>query len=799
MAPSDQFLNQGSENQNCNTGSGPQFNNSGGGTQYINLPAQSTSSNFQAQNPPGGKEAVLKSLNFSNDRYYEIQSPYPDTCDWLFETSEFQKWTTGDQLTEHKGVLWITGTPGVGKSTLMKHALQYCRRKWKDHLILSYFFNARRDTLERSSFGMMRSLVGELIESSTAWYDIFVDFFRKKNWTPEPGKAQWRLCELENFLKFAVQMPMREPLLILIDAIDECEEQSVFLLVKFLESLSTHAARHGFALKICISGRHYPYIDKAKSLQLIVEEQKEHEKDIARYIDQELVTSDVFIRTEVQRKAKCTFIWVVLVVQILNQKHWTGQRKEMPQALNALPDDLATLFDEVLGIHSAEKGQSDPKMILLIQWVLLSRRPLRSAELYSAIDGEAPPDGETAKLHINHVSKGLVKLEGELDANVQFIHLSVNDYLYRNKGLQALDPNLGDNAAKASHGCLWSCCWVHMQQHIEATGKKGNLHTLDELDEKDPFLRYAVKYILDHADEAIFTSSPDAQTQSDYMQRQIEEWLRQVTIWFEWRNRYIGEPGIGLLNTLASSKHFNLLPFVLDRVEDVNAQGGRYGNALQAAVNFGHDMSVQQLLRVGADVNAQGGEWGNALAAAVYYGYDSITKLLLVSGADANARGGEYGNALRSAVYFGREGIINLLLDYGAKIDAQDDEYGTALQAAVCYNDEEITTLLLDRKAGINVQGGMYGTALQAAVANQNLELTKILLKRGADVNLQCGVYGNALQAAVRHEDVEIAELLLRSGAEIGALGSYKHALSVTPNRYEMRRLLLDYGADPEG
>jgi ankyrin repeat protein len=60
----------------------------------------------------------------------------------------------------------------------------------------------------------------------------------------------------------------------------------------------------------------------------------------------------------------------------------------------------------------------------------------------------------------------------------------------------------------------------------------------------------------------------------------------------------------------------------------------------------GHDKIVELLLDKGADVNAQGGEYGNALQAASLGGHDKIVELLLDKGADVNAQGGEYGNAL---------------------------------------------------------------------------------------------------------------------------------------------------------
>src|SRR5271155_2404934 len=78
----------------------------------------------------------------------------------------------------------------------------------------------------------------------------------------------------------------------------------------------------------------------------------------------------------------------------------------------------------------------------------------------------------------------------------------------------------------------------------------------------------------------------------------------------------------------------------------VNAQGGYYGNALQAASYRGHEQVVQMLLDKGADVNAQGGEYGNALQAASVAGHEKVVQMLLDKGADVNTQGGFYGNAL---------------------------------------------------------------------------------------------------------------------------------------------------------
>jgi ankyrin repeat protein len=60
----------------------------------------------------------------------------------------------------------------------------------------------------------------------------------------------------------------------------------------------------------------------------------------------------------------------------------------------------------------------------------------------------------------------------------------------------------------------------------------------------------------------------------------------------------------------------------------VNARGGKYGHALQAAAFAGRDTIVQLLIERGADVNAQGGVYGGALQAVTVGGHNVIALLL---------------------------------------------------------------------------------------------------------------------------------------------------------------------------
>ena len=70
--------------------------------------------------------------------------------------------------------------------------------------------------------------------------------------------------------------------------------------------------------------------------------------------------------------------------------------------------------------------------------------------------------------------------------------------------------------------------------------------------------------------------------------------------------------------------HDPIVKYLLKTGAKVNVQGGKYGNALQAASARGKGRTVQHLLEAEADVNAQGGYFGNALQVASWGGHKDL-------------------------------------------------------------------------------------------------------------------------------------------------------------------------------
>ncbi|KAK3317580.1 ankyrin repeat-containing domain protein [Cercophora scortea] len=232
---------------------------------------------------------------------------------------------------------------------------------------------------------------------------------------------------------------------------------------------------------------------------------------------------------------------------------------------------------------------------------------------------------------------------------------------------------------------------------------------------------------------------------------------------------------------------------LIDHGADVNARGGEYGTALQAACYYHadeivlDDNIVKTLVRSGANINAQGGRFGTALQAGCAAGRWSnhdLVVFLLQKQADVNIKGGKYGTALQAACRKGSINIVRLLLDHGAEVNAKSGKYGTALHAAASCDRRgtDILQLLLDNGAEVNENCGKFGTALQAACHSGLVENVRFLLDHGAEVNTTGGLYGTALQSACFRQDFDIVQLLLERDADVhvqgGMFGSAWHAVT---------------------
>ncbi|KAF2497384.1 hypothetical protein BU16DRAFT_456678, partial [Lophium mytilinum] len=470
------------------------------------------------------KMMLLDSLRFDqiDARRTTIKNAHTETCEWLLRNPKYADWLDATERGEHLGFLWIKGHPGSGKSTLMKFALTNARKKMKGRIVISFFFNARGEALEKSTVGAYRSLLLQLLERLPNLDCVFdsLDLSTSNISTHHP----WSVESLETLLKEAIQSLGQSSVVCFIDALDECEEFQIRDMISFFGSLNARAMSADGKFHICFASRHYPHISIRKSLDLVLEGQEGHGQDITNYLNSELKIGDSEpaeqIRTELQEKASGIFMWVVLVVRILNKEHDAGNMHVLQRRLRETPSDLHDLFRDILTRDSDNQGE----LVLCVQWVLFSKRPLSPVELYYAILFGVEPDTlstwvpnkitrNVMERFILNTSKGFVEVTTSEIQKVQFIHESVRDFLLEEDGLGKIWPELSRNFHGQSHERLKNCCLNYINIDVFPLLKlPDSLPKASSQEAKDhrqaatrafPLLDYAVRNVLYHADLAV--------------------------------------------------------------------------------------------------------------------------------------------------------------------------------------------------------------------------------------------------------------------------------------------------------
>jgi len=322
---------------------------------------------------------------------------------------------------------------------------------------------------------------------------------------------------------------------------------------------------------------------------------------------------------------------------------------ELRTALATLPKDLDSTYSEILCNIDVDRTRYVSK---ILKWLAYSARPLQLKEVAEviAVDVEESPCVNMKRRFqepedILTICSTLISINGEElkdTVTVQLAHFSVKEYLVSDR------IRLG--RAKA-----YSC------QETEANSLLANdciayLLQFDELHSvtystyfEFPLSSYAALYWFQHARMAEKDSRAAANLLTmEFLLTKGNARLNWIRLhdpdggWFPMFREEM-ESVRSVLRPLYYGSLLGLpqsVTMLLDKGEDINASGGYYGNALQAASSRNYGEIVQILLDNGVDVNAQAGAHGTALQAASYGGHERLVQMLLDSGADVNADGG---------------------------------------------------------------------------------------------------------------------------------------------------------------
>jgi ankyrin repeat protein len=760
------------------------------------------------------REKFMEDLGFNlmDSRLATIGTAHVDTCDWLFANEAYLRWQDRHLRSSHHGFLWIKGKPGAGKSTLMKHALRHEQSHNRSHsTILSYFFNARGHGMEKTMEGMYRSLLHQVFKYSP-----------RRVPKPPPGYLTewkyegWPVAILQDWFRQApLGFGAGRIFTCFIDALDECNEDSIRLAIDDFEELGELANSRGIQLSICFASRHYPRISIKYHETINLDVESKHQDDILTFIRRKL-HGERSVRLELEMKisSRCSgvFLWAALVVRIMNQKtDYGATRSQLLDELSRVPTGIEELLHNII-------LNRDITLLPTLQWVLFSRESLSVYQLYLGIMAslgrsnnaiafkQSHTSGTQMRAFILTSSRGLVEFTTSTildDRKAQFIHETVREYLLSG-GLAMLDHSLSGSVEAISHARLGQWCSDYIEHFPVPEFREHRV--------RGSFESYAANQMLGHMEVAYSGKGLDL--------RSIDAISQRTWLVLQKNHRSVLE-SIYILDTSQAACLYVLIEAECTALAEAILQ--RQLACSSKTRNQTSQMNCKTPKMCCIDVNTicGPGDRDTALLAAINScnrtRTDRLVKLLLKCGADPNLAVVPSSTPLREALrplpeFTEDPSLVRLLLENGADPNIPISSYpgGSVLGAEVRLRRGSVVKLLLD--FGANVRGHGTEKYLCIAAAHSTPSMVRILLAAGANVDERDRSGHTALHLVIKrkgnHRSREkerevravIAQVLLDAGADVDAMCEDRETATMLAFRlkqYGLARLLLDRGADP--
>lgn len=443
---------------------------------------------------------------------------------------------------------------------------------------------------------MYRALLYQIAEDAPEIQDL-VEPETRECYKSQGWSQGWPLELLRDLFRDAVLIYGRKRMITCyVDALDECEEDEVREMLVLLEELGEETTLAGLEFSACLASRHYPNVTVGHLEEIVLEDRQGHHDDISPYVESKLNLHNIEYKVEfageIRFRSSGVFLWVVLVVAILNKLNAQGNIHQLRNRLQEMPINLRELFDDILS-----RDEPNEYLIPMIQWTLFAGRRLSVVELYFAILLCTPQARETMALWDRRLidvrvlrdfvitnSKGLLET-GPLPHISEpehlaygFIHESVREY-FLDTGLQRLDPNLSNNVQATSHEWLAHACTEHIIQLSVPLEEETPFNLLVD----PPILDYIRDYgALFHADRA----APQGVFQTEFcasfpLHHWLSLYINHGQHYFE-RGLYLARHDATLLHVLVTREYKNQAQRELNRYitsTDHDRTGNRSINA----------------------------------------------------------------------------------------------------------------------------------------------------------------------------------------------------------------------------
>jgi hypothetical protein len=420
------------------------------------------------------RAALLEWLVFAEieDRRRRIPEAHKNTLRWVLEDDDdetgFASWAK-----DGNGIFWVKGKPASGKSTLMKYIADHERleqllRAWTGTTplaIASFWFWAAGSTLQRSTVGLFRTLLHQILKAEESACRVAFPDWEAKFAASQPS-AETLSAAMKNVLADGV---LNTNFFFIIDGLDEYEADSIGKrqLADFIGGMTASKR-----VKVVLASRPEAPFESVFGVGLrcpTLRLEVLTKSDISSYVAARLwknpslrqfsgieEDSAYDIENYVIDNAKGVFLWVTLVMDIvIDGIDHHDDFQTIKQRITALPPDLDDLFSHILlrRISDHHRVETFRCLFMVLEWHRshsAKQLPLTAVDVgqqatsYEKACSLAAVSGEGVRRKILNAENRLrARCHGLLESHhvimdgssstVTFLHRTLLDYLHQHE------------------------------------------------------------------------------------------------------------------------------------------------------------------------------------------------------------------------------------------------------------------------------------------------------------------------------------------------------------------------------
>lgn len=441
------------------------------------------------------------------------------TCEWIKKKPGYTKMQ--DSHIKSPKVLWITGHPGSGKSTMAAYLVNQLQAT---NANVSFFFFKHSDRSKAAFSSCLKALALQMAHQSASvrqrLHAVHKDLASLSNGA-ESERMIWRKLFLDTVFQHSVDTHYW-----VIDGLDECSNPMsafttifgkldkplptrIFVLSRETSLLKSEFARLTTSYQLekeCVTP-----IDTQDDIKLVAEA-----KAKALPVTSQ-VSHDTLIK-KVLSNSNGNFLWTVLVLQELSQAYTSSAAKRV---LEEVPGGMHALYSRALETMS-QTAHGKPLAQAILSWTACGAQTLTTVELNDAL---ALDFGET----VQQVDAGVTSLCGHLvvvDRNdhVRLIHETAREFLTD----ESLDSEFAVRASQAHMRIARTCLAYLTGSEMKAPRSLGRSQSHRPKRKRSRFSGYACRHFSYHLRRADPRSSDLLSLLNDFLGGNVLSWIEVV-------------------------------------------------------------------------------------------------------------------------------------------------------------------------------------------------------------------------------------------------------------------------------